>query len=324
MSSETSAELMAERSMAPHIKQRYPSAGPMDVVEQIEQGILVCPITGQRLHVSRDQQWLVTEDNVYRYQFLGGRIPILLTDPIAVAEYVSTSKRMNEEYSPENVQKRNSLFQLLKQVLNSDYRTEASKQAYNNLFVGLPLDALCLSIGGGPTRAHDRLTNVNIGPFPNVDVVADAHRLPYADESVDVIYSEAVFEHLHSPHKAAEEIFRVLKPGKRIYICTPFMFPYHGYPHHYQNYTLTGHRHLFESAGLKVIECGSCVGPAYTLTTVVGVFIREYLPRPIRSPMRILWAGLAVAIRPLDKIIGKRPNAHILAATTYVVAEKSA
>ncbi|MBI5007641.1 MAG: methyltransferase domain-containing protein [Nitrosomonadales bacterium] len=296
----------------------------MNTITQIEQGLLVCPVTRQRLHVSSDRQWLVTEDDAHRYRLLNGQIPILLADSGATSQYASASKRMNEEYSLEGVRKSDSLLGRLRQLLNSDYRTEASKQAFERLFADLPSDALCLSIGGGPARAHDRLINLNIGPFPNVDVVADAHQLPYADASVDVIYSEAVFEHLHSPAKAAGEIFRVLKPGSRIFICTPFMFPYHGYPHHYQNYTITGHRHLFEAAGLKVIECGPCVGPAYTLTTVVGVFIREYLPSIIRLPLRILWGVMAVAIRPLDKVFGNRPNAHILAATTYVVAEKSA
>lgn len=294
----------------------------MDTIAQIEQGILICPETKQRLHVSSDKQWLVTDDNVHRYRFLNGEIPILLTDPNSIAEYASASKRMNEEYSLEGVQKKNSLFNRLKQLLNSDYRTDSCKQAFSGLFIDLPSNALCISIGGGPTRAHARLLNLNIGPFPNVDIVADAHQLPYADGSVDVIYSEAVFEHLHSPHKAAEEIYRVLKTGKKIFVCTPFLFPYHGYPHHYQNYTLSGHKHLFESAGLKVIECGSCVGPVYTITNLVGVFIREYSPRLLRFPMRLFWGAFGAAIRPLDKIIGKRPNAHLLASTTYVVAQK--
>jgi SAM-dependent methyltransferase len=279
----------------------------MDTITQVERGILVCSRTKQRLHISSDRQWLVTEDNAYRYSFMNGQLPILLTDPGSTAEYASASERMNEEYSPEGVQNRNSLFSRLKKILNSDYRTKASKQAFNSLFIALPGDAVCLSIGGGPTRAHSRLFNVNIGPFPNVDVVADAHQLPYADGSVDVIYSEAVFEHLHNPNKAAEEIFRVLKPGRKIFICSPFMFPYHGYPHHYQNYTISGHRRLFESAGFKVIECGVCVGPVYTLTNVVGVFIREYSPRILTLPLRIIWSAIAVAIRPLDKLVGRKP-----------------
>ena len=59
-------------------------------------------------------------------------------------------------------------------------------------------------------REHPSLVNVNIGPFPNVDVVADAHHLPYADASVDAIFCEAVLEHLAQPHEAVKEMFRVL------------------------------------------------------------------------------------------------------------------
>lgn len=296
----------------------------MDTIAQIEQGLLICPKTKQRLHVSSDNQWLVTDDNVHRYKFLNGKIPVLLTDPSSTAEYASASKKMNAEYSLEGTQKKDSPFNRLKFFLNSDYRTDSCKQAFTDLFIDLPSDALCISIGGGPSRAHDKLLNLNIGPFPNVDIVADAHQLPYANESVDVIYSEAVFEHLHSPNKAAEEIYRVLKAGKKIFVCTPFMFPYHGYPHHYQNYTISGHKHLFESVGMKVIACGTCVGPVYTITNMMHVFIHEYSPRFLRLPLRLFWSALSIVIRPLDKIIGKRPNAHILASTTYVVAQKIA
>jgi SAM-dependent methyltransferase len=295
----------------------------MDTLAHIEQGILICPKTKQRLHISNDNQWLVTNDNTHRYKLINGNIPILLSDPSQMAEYAAESKRMNEEYSSAALKKTNSLFNQLKRILNSDYRTSSSKQAFSDLFINLPSDALCISIGGGPTRAHSSLTNINLSPFENVDVVADAHQLPYADESVDVVYSEAVFEHLHSPNKAAEEIYRVLKPGKKTFVCTPFLFPYHGYPHHYQNYTLSGHKHLFESAGLKVIECGPCVGPVFTITNLVNVFIREYSPRVLKLPLRVFWSAISVAVRPLDKLIGKRPNAHILASTTYVVAQKS-
>ena len=110
-----------------------------------------------------------------------------------------------------------------------------------------------------------------------MDVVADAHCLPYADESVDAIHSEAVFEHLYNPVKAAKEIYRVLKPGKKAYICTPFLQAYHGYPHHYQNYTITGHKLLFESVGFRIVEAGTCVGPVHTILHLVAVFLNEYL-----------------------------------------------
>ena len=294
----------------------------MDIIAQIERGILICPQTRQPLYISSDRRWLATMDNTRRYRFLDGKTPILLADQKWAEEYASSSKKMNEAYSPDGMAKRNSLFHRLRCQLTSDYRTESSKQALVGLFRGLSADALCISIGGGPTRADPRLFNLNIAPFPNVDVVADAHQLPYADESIDAIHSEAVFEHLHDPNTAAREIYRVLKPGKRAYICSPFLQTYHGYPHHYQNFTISGHKHLFESAGLQIIEAGACVGPVYTIVKLVSVFINEYFPAVLRTPLRLLWDAFGIVARPLDKVLGKKANAYIMASTTYVVVQK--
>lgn len=50
----------------------------------------------------------------------------------------------------------------------------------------------------------------------NVDVVGDAHRLSsYFDQEqrFDLIFSSAVFEHLHMPWVVAEEIRKLLKVG---------------------------------------------------------------------------------------------------------------
>ena len=226
---------------------------------------------------------------------------------------------MNEEYTAEHLEKQETWFY---KIRAHDYRTEASIRAQHAIFEGLEKDSVCISIGGGPTRADRKLLNINIGPFPNVDVVADAHHLPYADSSVDAIHCEAVFEHLHTPTVAAAEIARVLKQGGKAYICTPFLQTYHGYPHHYQNFTLTGHIALFERAGLKVIDSGACVGPTFVLRNMISVFIATYSPFPIRAVLRAVWALVSMAIGPLDILLRKASDAHIMASTTYLLAEK--
>ena len=76
--------------------------------------------------------------------------------------------------------------------------------------------------------------------------LADAHALPFADNSFGYVYSLAVFEHLHSPWVAAEEIWRVLKPGGKVFTLTAFMQHMHGYPHHYFNMTTSGLRQIFK------------------------------------------------------------------------------
>ena len=44
-------------------------------------------------------------------------------------------------------------------------------------------------------------------------VVGDGHRLPFADDALDLVFSEFVFEHLPDPAAALREIDRVLAPA---------------------------------------------------------------------------------------------------------------
>lgn len=281
----------------------------MTIEEQIRAGIVVCPRTRQKLVVKG--RGVITDGVQYR---MVGNIPNLLVDAHEAARYADASPVMSEEYGD----KRQSLSQRLRRWLRKGTQTEASRKALASVID--EASGVCLSIGGGPLRHHNKLTNLNIGPFPNVDIVGDAHELPYANESVSAVHSEAVFEHLADPNKAAAELARVLKRGGKAFIATPFLQAYHGYPHHYQNYTITGHAVLFERAGLKVIEQGVQVGPTYALLAMVSVYIRTYAPRPIKPILLLIWAPFILLLKPLDKLIEK--NGHVMACTTYLVAEK--
>jgi SAM-dependent methyltransferase len=291
----------------------------MNVSQQIAAGILVSPRTRQKLHINAEGNWLENSDKTERYRFAAENVPILLLDDKWAEEYVGSSQNIAKEYSAEAM---SSLTARIRRTLIRDYRTEASEKAFNSLTHNLTDSTVSISVGGGPQRVHEKLTNVNIGPFPNVDVVADAHCLPYADNSVDSIHCEAVFEHLHTPVKAALEMFRVLRRGGRAFVCTPFLQPYHGYPHHYQNYTLTGHKLLFESAGFQIIEAGSCGGPTYTIMQMGATFIRYYFPRPFNQILRFAWSLLGMMVRPADRILGKTKDAYVMASTTYALIEK--
>lgn len=91
-----------------------------------------------------------------------------------------------------------------------------------------------LDIGSGSGWAasvpHDNIFFVDLSPKnlaalraeSTGSVMADAHRLPFRDESVELVIASEVMEHLNDPASAAGEIWRMLKPGGRAVVSTPY------------------------------------------------------------------------------------------------------
>lgn len=52
----------------------------------------------------------------------------------------------------------------------------------------------------------------------------DLHRLSFADSSLDLVVSNDVMEHVHSPRRAFQEIARVLRPGGQALMTFPFSY----------------------------------------------------------------------------------------------------
>lgn len=85
------------------------------------------------------------------------------------------------------------------------------------------------------------------------DALADAHLLPFADRTFDLVVTSAVFEHLKHPHIAMAEAARVARPGALFVGSVAFSEPYHiSYFHHSPLAVFA----LLDSAGF---ECRSLV-----------------------------------------------------------------
>lgn len=109
-------------------------------------------------------------------------------------------------------------------------------------------EAYTLDLGCANSPYSKYFTNrigFDIAEGPGVDVVGDAHMLPFPDETFETVFSTEVLEHLHTPEKAIAEMKRVLKPGGRVILTTRFVFPIHDAPHDYFRYTKYGLQHLF-------------------------------------------------------------------------------
>lgn len=291
----------------------------LSVKAQLAAGKLVCPVSRQPLVEENGR--LRTLDGQYSYPHVNG-VPILLPRERQEAYLAQAEGSMAQEYA--RSPKPSWLRQWIQRQIGQDYRSQPSMDAFETAVGQQPDDALCVAVGGGPIHVHPKLVNLNIGLFPNVHVVGDAYELPYADNSVDAIHCEAVLEHLEFPNDAVAEMYRVLRPGGQLFAATPFMQHFHAYPNHFQNFTLIGHKRLFERTGFEVISAGVCVGPTFAVSGLVYRYLHTYLSIPLLGHLMTASAAvMALLLRPLDKRLNQSAQAHLLASTTYAHLRKN-
>lgn len=70
-----------------------------------------------------------------------------------------------------------------------------------------------------------------LNPNPN-KIDAWGHDIPLADESVDVVFSEYVMEHVEDPEATIREAYRLLRPGGRLLWMAPNLWSYAGLATH--------------------------------------------------------------------------------------------
>lgn len=136
------------------------------------------------------------------------------------------------------------------------------------------LEGYSLNIGAGASRNKiEKSIEMEYAIFSSTDVIGDAHRLPFKDNTFEAVVAMNVFEHLHSPHIAANEILRVLQPGGKLLIHTAFLQPLHEEPFHFYNATEHGVRQWFSRFDIDVVQVSDNFTPALTLAWLVSELI---------------------------------------------------
>jgi uncharacterized protein YbaR (Trm112 family)/predicted SAM-dependent methyltransferase len=125
---------------------------------------------------------------------------------------------------------------------------------------------LVLHIGAGATaKKYPNCIELERKIFRHTDVVADAHAIPLRSQTCDRVMAFNVFEHLRYPARAADEIFRVLKPGGSVMIHTAFLQALHEEPFHFYNATQYGVREWFGRFEIERCQVSANFSPAYML-----------------------------------------------------------
>ncbi len=97
---------------------------------------------------------------------------------------------------------------------------------YHQQLLGSCPEGAILDIGGGTAHIKESRPDVvsaDILSFPGIDVVADAHRLPFPNGYFAGVVMLDVLHHLERPIEFLKEASRVLKPGGRLAMIEPAM-----------------------------------------------------------------------------------------------------
>ena len=112
-----------------------------------------------------------------------------------------------------------------------------NKEIFKNLSLGK--NRVAIELGCGNSKKMD-VIGIDLLPLPSVDVVADFEKgLPFIDNnSVDIIYSDHLLEHIENFELLITDIFRILKENGKLVIRVPHF----SNPHYYSDYT---HKRFF-------------------------------------------------------------------------------
>lgn len=157
---------------------------------------------------------------------------------------------------------------------------------YGELNSMLSTGSKILIIGTGSKYAYYRnifsdhvVVNSDVHNQFKVDVIFDAHQIPFKDETFDLVLSSQVLEHTMRPWIVAKEIMRVTRKGGIIHTEVPFCFPYHGQPYDFFRFSPGGLRVLFDQCLLLKSEVinGDGSASAYMLSeSLINKFKREH------------------------------------------------
>lgn len=132
-------------------------------------------------------------------------------------------------------------------------------------------DGLVLNLSaGGSLRWNPKVVELEAGIFRNTDILADAHRLPFANGAFAAVVALNAFEHYLDPFQAAREIARVLRPGGVVFVHTAFLQPLHESPRHFYNATRFGILKWFSDFSTDQLRVSENFNPVNTVAWIAA------------------------------------------------------
>jgi SAM-dependent methyltransferase len=159
---------------------------------------------------------------------------------------------------------------------------------------------------GCGTRPYEPIFQGRVGRYIGVDVGANAQadiclepgqKVPLPDQSVDLILSVQVLEHVVDVDSYLSECKRLLRPGGVLVLSTHGCWVYHPYPTDVRRWTCWGLKYEVERFGFQVTRQDGCVGPLAYTSQLRLQLVRGFLYRfgRLAAPVTHLMSALTQA-----------------------------
>lgn len=164
------------------------------------------------------------------------------------------------------------------------------------------LSGRVLDVGGrGEHSYHGLLDTSAAGSFnvldiaadDTVDIVGSVTHLPFGSGCHDVVLCLNVLEHVLDYTSAVHELYRILRPGGRLYGRVPFLMHVHADPSDYWRYTKSSLEHVLREAGFEEIVVEADGGLFLVILNLLDPILRRSGPlKYIVSPALLALDGI--------------------------------
>lgn len=187
----------------------------------------------------------------------------------------------------------------------------------------LQLSGRVLDMGGGANATYLKvlpkgatIESANIDPkIEPTYLIEPDQRLPFDDNTFDAVICFNTLEHIYDAAGVLGELFRVVKPGGKVYIMVPLMFRIHGHPDDYNRPTPSWWRETSRRCGFSGPELMPLVWGRRSRVSVVpglhGPFPRLRLHLAMLLDIltaKLLLKGDTISGRRGDSICGTSPG----------------
>lgn len=114
------------------------------------------------------------------------------------------------------------------------------------------------------------------------DVYYNGSKLPFADNTFDSILCSEVFEHVENINEVVLELFRVLKPGGKMIVTTPFMCIEHEMPSDFRRFSFNGLKSLMINNNFIILKSQKLLNNFHVICQTLNFYIFQVLKKKSR------------------------------------------